>query len=485
MSNLSLGNGYYKSVAPVASNQECLNFRPNYVQTPSGVTDVFLLQTEGIEEIVTSEITEINRNSIGFLNLYYAVQGNTLYRMDRTATSDGDYDYFLTALGTVTGSGPVAMSINPTQICIVVPDGDAYIYTVENGLETITSAEFLGPSKGVIFTDGYFIFWTKSIVFQSALNDGLTFNGADFATAESSPDDIVACFPYDNDIMIFGSEVTERWQNTANEVGFSYTRIPGAIIDKGLTSQFAIVETEETLIFMGGAASELPSVWQSEGGKAWKIATPAIDDFIQSYVGQFDVFESAFMLTYSIEGSTVACLSMGNSTLCFDTIASGVAERPIWHRRGTFIDNKFAQWHVRSIVKVWNQLITADAYVNIIGIMSNDVFTEHTRQQIRLFSTENMYNNGDPIFINRVEVVVDAEIPEYDTEYLLALETSGDGGKTWDNMGNRSVGTVGQFNGRIVWDRLGRFDTMVMFRLRWTSDARMAIMRFNVYEELQ
>ena len=55
MGELSLGHGFYKSIAPVASNQECVNFRPNYVQTLSGVTQVILLPTEGLHSRIGRE----------------------------------------------------------------------------------------------------------------------------------------------------------------------------------------------------------------------------------------------------------------------------------------------------------------------------------------------------------------------------------------------------------------------------------------------
>lgn len=478
---LSFGNGQYKSVAPVASSQEAINFRPNYVQTESGTTQVFLTMTEGILEVAQSLTDEINRGAIPFLGLPYWVQGNTFYRLDRTAVSGGGYNYSLVDLGEITGNGPVSMAINPTQICIVVPDGDAYIYTVDDGLELIDDDEFLGPSKGVIFVNGHFIYWTEDITFSSAINDGTTFNGIDFVEAEALPDKIVACYPFNNNIMVFGADIIERFQYTADDVGFPFTRIEGAYIQKGLIAQFAVVETDDTLIWLGGSTNELPMVWQSDGNTAWQISTPAIDDFIQNYVGQFDVFETAYFTTYSIESSTIACLNIGVSSLCFDTVASKVAESYIWHVRQTDINDEPAPWHVRSIIKVWNQLMTGDSFTNSIGILSNDVFEESGVTQIRVWSSANTYNNGDPIFIERVEVVVDAEVPNYTDDFLLSLDTSGDAGETWDGEMHRSVGLPGERAERVVWDRLGRFDTMVMFRLRWASNARINLIKFTAY----
>ena len=485
MGELSLGNGFYKSISPTASNQECVNFRPNYVTTPSGVTQVVLLETEGLTTIAESLSDELNRGAITFLEDPYFVQGNTLYRLDRSPLTAGTFSYTLVPLGIITGTGPVFMAINPTQICIVVPDGDAYIYSEGDALTLISSSEFLGPAKGVIFVNGHFIFWKPQIIFSSAINNGLVYDGSDFLGAEALPDEIVSCFPYNNNIMVFGKDITERFQYTADEFGFPFTRIEGAYLQKGLISASAVVEIDDTLIFLGGSPTELPSVWQSDGNTVWTVSTPAIDERIQSYIGEEGVFENAFCITYGIQNSIVACVTLGFDTLCFDVYASRVAERPIWHRRDS-VENKVAgQWSVQNIIKVWEQLLTAATFTNAISIMSNDVFDENGDQKIRLWSSENMYNNGDPIYVNRVEVVIDAEIIDYDNDHLLGLNYSEDGGKTWGVEETRTVGTVGQFDSRIVWDRLGRFDTMVMFQLRWSTDDRMSIVRFTVYEELQ
>ncbi len=485
MTELSLGNGFYKSVAPIASNQECVNFRPKYILTPSGVTQVFLLETEGLTTIASSEEGELNRGAIPFLGSPYFVQGSTLYRLNRSAISGGGFDYELIDLGTITGTGPVFMAINPTQICIVVPGGDVYIFSETGGLVLIVDPEFLGPATGVIFVNGHFIFWTAQIMFSSGINDGLSYNGADFVGAEALPDEIVGCFPYDNNIMVFGQDITERFQYTADDFGFPFTRIEGAYLQKGMISPFGVTETDDTLIFIGGSPTEMPSVWQSDGNNVWNISTPSIEDRIQSYIGREGVFEDAFFVTYGIEDSVVACLNLGGDSLCFDVIASRAAERPIWHRRDTLDNGAFGQWGIRSIIKNWNQILTAGTFTNLISIMSNDVFDENGVDKIRVWASENMYNNGNPIYVNRVEVVVDAEITEYDTDFTLGLRYSEDGGRTFGVEEFRTVGTVGQFDGRIVWDRLGRFDTMVMFQLRWVNNARMTVIRFTVYEELQ
>jgi hypothetical protein len=61
-------------------------------------------------------------------------------------------------------------------------------------------------------------------------------------------------------------------------------------------------------------------------------------------------------------------------------------------------------------------------------------------------------NNREWIYFSSFEL--DMETTVDDTSQIM-LDWSDDGGHTWSNEIWRSVGKIGQYNWRAVWDRLG------------------------------
>jgi hypothetical protein len=97
------------------------------------------------------------RGSHTLNDIPYFVLDDKLVRIEADGTS--------TALaGTITGSGPVSMAENGTQLCILDPGGDGFIYTTAGGLVEITDSDFRanGNPTAVTYIDGYFLFTTDT-----------------------------------------------------------------------------------------------------------------------------------------------------------------------------------------------------------------------------------------------------------------------------------------------------------------------------------
>jgi hypothetical protein len=110
------------------------------------------------------------------------------------------------------------MADNGTQLMILVPGGDGFIYNEADGtpFQQILDAGFTanGAPEIVVFVDGYFVATTDSKTFiSSAVNDGLSWNALDAGSAEADPDAIRSAFVFQNQLFIFGSETIEAFQN--------------------------------------------------------------------------------------------------------------------------------------------------------------------------------------------------------------------------------------------------------------------------------
>jgi hypothetical protein len=138
---------------------------------------------------------------------FFVVSGTEFYKVTGlTATP--------TKLGDVTGTGPVSIADNGTQIFLACnPDG--FIYNeVTNVFAKITDPDFTGAVT-VGYLDGYFVYNEPNSqkVWVTQLLDGTSVDPLDFASAEGSPDGLVAINVDHREAWLFGTDSIEVWYN--------------------------------------------------------------------------------------------------------------------------------------------------------------------------------------------------------------------------------------------------------------------------------
>lgn len=468
MTQIPLGNGFYKSASTPVSAQECTNMYPVYPQSDA-LSEAVLFPTPGTESLIAGDASAV-RGGIEFLGCPYIINDNTLYRIDQSASQT----YSKTSLGTISGVGRVSIAKNNTQICIVVPGGDAYIYSVAGGLVTITDVDFDGPANTVDYIDGYFIFTKANKFWCSDLNDGTSYNALFFATAEVDPDNIVGSHVYKNQLFIFGTKVTEVYDNVGG-ADFPFQRIDGFIIDKGLTSPFAVADFDDTFIFLGAGENEQPAIWRVEGSTPIKVSTTAVDNVIQGLT-ELDL-STAFVQTYSQRGAYFAAFTFVYECLVFESIASAFAQRPIWHKRESQIGTIAVKWRVGVIVKAFGRLIVGDSFDGAIGALEPDVYTEYGNNIRRLWSGPPVGAAGEPIFLHDFELTLESGTSPEGDEGFIDFAMSFDGGRTYEYQMIQSIGKIGEYGKRLIWDRLGRADRYVNYRIRFTGNMKLVLIR--------
>lgn len=484
MTQISLGNGFYEDYSLTVSSQQCTGWWPMYVQT-QGLSQAVLYPSPGSIELLDLGESEYGRGAIEFKDKLYVVQNMTLYLIDRILTEAGDPVYSSVALGTIEGTSRVFMAKNTTQICIVVPGEFLYIYDEENGVQDIGTI-FLSAYEGlveltlplgVVYLDGYFVLTNSRYIFASDINDGTSYNGLSFGSAEMDPDRIVAPFVYRNQLYVFGTEVTEVYDNVGASP-FPFLRNRGYVIDKGTISPHSIVECEESFMFIGGSRDELAAAWRIEATVPIKISTPAIDRLLE--VLPQEELEAVFANSLSMEGGCFTVFSLPDRTMAHDVHASRMAQTHIWHEHTSFSRGAETAWCVSRVVKVYSLLFTTQQFNGKIGSLSLDSFQEFDMPILRTFSSPTVFAQGEPIYVDQIEITIESGTSPLGEDLLLTLSTSKDGGKTWGNQRTRTIGTQGDSRQRLVWRRLGRFDRMFNFRLQFSGNAKMVIVRADV-----
>jgi len=470
--DLPIANGFYISESLPISAQQCVNWYPNIVQT-EGLSQQTLFGTPGLKELVnTGEKQQINRGSHVKNGIPYFVNGNSLYRLDRSIDQDQNEIFSYTELGTVGGDGRVSMADNGTQLMILVPGGDGYIYNESSGtpFQVITDPAFTanGSPQQVVFLDSYFVITTdeKKFIISSS-NDGLSYNALDFGSAEADPDDIVAPIVHKNQLFIIGSETVEVFQNQGG-AGFPFVRVNGYVFDKGCFSAFSLVKTDGTFLMIGGGVNESPAIWLFSGNGFVKVSTTAIDNVLQRLTDT--EISSGFGWSYAQKGAYFAGFTVGSITLVYDVVSQR------WHERSSVTNGVEDRFRVNSLVTAYGRVIVGDSQQGIIGEMDIDTFTEYGINIRRIVSSPNFSQQLNSLSVPHIELTIESGVGNAGRpDPKISMDYSDDGGKTFEYERIRSMGKIGEYNKRAIWRKNGRFSRFRILRFKMSDPVKPVI----------
>lgn len=472
VTQLPIANGFYVSDSLPIAAQECTNWYPNIVQG-TGLNQETLFGTPGLEQLATSGTLENeNRGAHEMAGKPYFVNGDRLYRLDETVV-DTTATYSLTFIGDIAGTARVSMADNGTQLMILVPGGNGYIYNhVTDTFAQITDSDFTanGNPQFVVFIDGYFLVTTDSKKFiVSAINDGLSYNALDFGTAESDPDDIVAPVVYKNQLFISGGETFEAFQNIGG-ADFPFQRT-GLFLQKGCYAPYSLVNAQDTFMWVGGGENEGPAIWALSGNSTVKVSTTAIDSLLSKLTET--ALEGIYSWAYASKGAYFIGFSLPSTTLVYDITSKR------WHERKSFLSGALGAFRISSVVKAYNKIICGDSIDGRIGSLDPDVYTEYGNPIIRRVATQPFQNNMQSIFFPSLELTIESGVGNDNvTDPVIVLERSKDG-KTWGEERPRSMGKIGEYNRRAIWRRNGRASRFEVFRFTLTDAVKPVIIQLT------
>lgn len=495
---LPIATGFYEDAVKLISAQECINWLPQTPQT-SALSQAQLVNTQGIS-LLSTVSNFAGRGAIVMDSLAYTVNGTQLHRVDDDGT--------VTNLGTISGSGRVSMATNGTQICIVVPGGTSYVYSVSGGLVTIVDSDFtttLGPSQQVVFVDGYFVHYNnasaasnQAVFFVSNLNDATAYDPLDFGTAEADPDNITGLHVNANRLHVGGFKTIEPMSNIGGS-GFPFQRINGGLIQKGVRAKFTLQDFDNSFCFVGGGKNEQPAVWRLSGQAAQKISTAAIDNILQDLT----VLElsEVFSTTYAENGAYIYYIHLNNRTFGYD------ASTQLWHeRKSKDASLQLVNWRVNEIIQVYGKVLVTDAQSGRIGILDKDIYTEYGESVQRIVTTQPFSNQGNDLSFSDMELTCltgtaqgvqlgltgylpgdyisdDYFYEDYLDEQLpptVQRQFSDDGGYTWSNITSRSLGRIGQREIRQIWRREGNSKRFRIYRFIIDEPVKTAIIKLEI-----
>ena len=469
MQPLPFYNGFYKSDSLPLSAQECLNAYVNIPQAPS-LNEGSLFGTPGLTQLATagSLVTNANRGSHKLGNTPYFVQGTTLYRLES--------NFALTSIGTIAGTGRVSIADNGTQMMILVPGGNGYIFTESpDTLTTISDPDFTanGNPQQVKYIDGYFVCTTDSKKFiVSDINNGLSWDALLFGSAEADPDDIVAPIVFNNELYIAGTQTLEGFNNRGG-ADFPFERT-GLFIPKGVSSPFSIINTNNTFMWIGGDENEKPAVWSFNAAQPVKVSTTAIDNLLSALTDS--QLADVFAYSYADSGAYFVLFTLPETTIAYDVITG------LWHERKSRIDNAgivtLERFRVNSLVTAYGKVLVGDNKDGRIGEMSLDTYDEYGTEILRRIATQPFHNENKTFFVPALEATMESGVGTVSTAAMMTMDRSLDG-KTWKAPRVREFGKQGEYEKRTIWYRNGQARRFETFRFTVTDKVKFAMLKMS------
>jgi len=399
---------------------------------------------------------------------------NALYGVFDGALNFIARDGVRTTLGALASStGYVDFAFGTRQL-VIVDGANGYVLDLAtNVLTRITSPGWRGSNRAG-YVKGSFLFADPQTgeFYISALEDAADLAALDFATASSSPDDIVAPVDDHGEAVLLGEVTNETW-NYTGAADFPLEHNDGADSDVGCLAAFTARSLNGSLYWLGRDANGAVRVYRRNGYQPVPVSNTALNQKLAEAIrAGADMSKTiAFAQAEGEHGFYWLNVPGFASTWVYDTKSAE------WHERTDFELGA----HVRHRAKF-------HAYCygrHIVGGDSGDLW--------ELDPTANT-NAGDPLVRDRISphyanptgaplvfgpFELDCKVgggkPD-GSEAFVSLRVSDDGGKTWSSWRNESLGGVAQWQTRQRWLGMGSSRDRV-WHVRCVDDVSFAIVR--------
>ena len=439
-----LGSSYVARSVNAADNR-MVNLFPEIIPD-GGKEAAFLSRCPGLEFLQTVGTGPIRGLWAHQTNGsdFYVASGTEFYKLSSMTGTP-------TKLGDISGTGQVSIADNGTQLFIAC-NPDSYIYNETlNTFEQITDPDFPGAVT-VAYLDGYFVFNEPDSqrMWVTALLNGLDVNPLDFASAEGSPDGIVALCVDHRECWVFGTDSVEVWYDAGLQ-DFPLQRIQGAFNEIGCVAAFSVAKLDNGLFWLGTDARGQGIVYRSNGYTGQRISTHAVEYAI----AQYDNISDAVAYTYQQEGHAFYVISFptGNATWVYDVATQA------WHERAGWDNGAFMRHRSNCQCNYGGNIIAGDYENGNIYKFNLDVYADNGGVQKWLRSWRALptgQNNLNRTAHHSLQLDCETGVGLNGEEApQVMLRWSDDGGHTWSNEHWSPMGKIGQYFQRVFWRRLG------------------------------
>ncbi len=441
----------YQSQSILADQELTMNWYLEQIETGRGPNKFALYPTPGLTLFATCPETP-GRGMFHQDGRMFSVAGAGLYEV-----SDA---------GLVTLLGSMALDASPATLCssgqaggeLFVTSGDkGYILTLATNafVKVVDDVNFGG------FLDGYFIGLdaTSATMKISALLDGLTaWDAAQVAQRSTRGDKWVSMAIGHRLVYLFGTQSADIWYDSGISP-FPLEPIQEAFMDAGgILAPASVALGVQGPIWLGRSAKGQATILRASlGGTPERVSHYGLENMINGYTTLTD----AVAFTYEDRGHSFYVINFptANATWVYDELLPPALG---WHQRGTWnaplmrFDCWRPQYHCHAFGKHLVADRTSGAIYHLTASSYLDVDGEGIR---RLRRAPAIVQENKWIFYDRFALDMEVgvgTITGNGANPVVMLRWSDDGGHTWSNEHQLSLGKIGEYVKRLELRRLGR-----------------------------
>jgi len=252
------------------------------------------------------------------------------------------------------------------------------------------------------------------------------------------------------DLFLFGKNTLEVWYNSG-DTDNTFQRYQGGSTQTGCAAPFSVHRFDNTIAWLTEnlRGNRMVAV-MGEGYSPRYISTPEVNYRLSTYT----TYADAFAYVYQHEGHEFYCLTFPshNVTEVYD------ASTKQWHQRGHTIGGVFPnRERYNCHVFAFGKHLFGDYANGSIYQLDTSVGTISGTRIPRELVTPILTDEERRIRISSFQLDMQEGIgdPNVSTDTSMWLSYSKDGGHTYTDEVEASMGDAGEYSTRVIWRRLG------------------------------
>ena len=366
------------------SSQRTVNM---YQQLSESGKDEFVLMSFPGQKFRSSVTGDVDRNQHRMNEIQFRVIDNIFYEVNSLGIH--------TKRGDITGDDRCIFSDDGENL-VIVSDRIFVYNSVTEEFKQNTNVNLDGTIS-VTIINNQFIYTTPKFSFMAQPGDPFDVSGLDGIGAESSPDNLVRDYVFNQTIYRFGVRTTEPWYNS--ETGRPpIDRIEGQEFSIGLGAIHSVANTDNAIYWLG----DDKAIYRVAGGINQRIS----DDTLSNSIENMTKINDAFGYTFTLQGQDFYLITFPSESRTY--VINEKLGVNGWFELSSGLDD--SSYSGTSLLQVYGKNIIAKK--GELLELSLDEFTQDTDTTIRERITSSI--NGDVLGVkgqrmklSRVEFIME------------------------------------------------------------------------------
>lgn len=378
--------------------------------------------------------------------------------------------YEFTAAKVATNWGAIAQDANPATISFNTVAGNQLFitgggngYCFDLGSNTLTQV-LTGEATMGAFANGRFLAFnvTTGHIRYSNLNDGSAagWAGAGFFSRSFGSDPLQAMFVDGQSLVwLVGTESYEGWYVTT-DANTPYAPLTGLVGRYGIVAPFSWALAGNAVYWLSQNVEGVGEVILAEGGGK-VVSNYGVSNVITTFARSYGITDAEALVhrerghTFAVWTFPRATSSMFPPTLALDVDTGSWCFRGRWN--SAF--GRYDPWTPRAHAYAFGMHLIGDRASGVIAEMDAAYGTELDGSGIRwLRRSPGLTFEDRQTPYDSLQLLMDVGLGTatgqgFDPNILLRV--SADGGRTFGNERQASIGKIGEFSRRVYWNRLG------------------------------